>query len=159
MSAAPKRGRPVDNQCVGAPSQSTTQYRIDALLARLDRVRPAGPNQWTARCPAHEDRSPSLSIRDTGDRILIHCFAGCFAEDVLVAIGLKFADLYPDENRAAREAFNGQKRRRHKPADPLDHERTVLLMAAADLRAGKPLSIEDRARVELARERLEAANG
>jgi hypothetical protein len=35
-------------------------------------------NGWTARCPAHDDRNPSLSITEDRDgRVLLHCFAGC----------------------------------------------------------------------------------
>ena len=46
---------------------------------------------WTGRgglcrCPAHDDRSPSLSIR-IGDRALLyHCFAGCTATEVIRAV-------------------------------------------------------------------------
>jgi hypothetical protein len=48
-----------------------------------------------ARCPAHEDRSPSLSIRGTPDgRLLIHCFGGCPTQLVLQALGLDFGDLF-----------------------------------------------------------------
>lgn len=55
-----------------------------ALLARLDAVKPTGPGRWLARCPAHEDRSPSLSIRELDDgRTFVHCFAGCYALEVL----------------------------------------------------------------------------
>ena len=32
---------------------------------------------WTARCPAHDDRDPSLSIRDAGGKVLVRCHAGC----------------------------------------------------------------------------------
>lgn len=38
------------------------------------------------RCPAHEDRTPSLSIRQGDRSILVTCFAGCASEDVLKAI-------------------------------------------------------------------------
>jgi len=41
--------------------------------------------------------------------------------------------------------------------DPLDLERRILAVAAADLRAGRVLSAEDRARIEVARDRLTAA--
>lgn len=65
------------------------------LLARLEGVIPAGPGRWHARCPAHGDKPPSLSIRDTGDRVLIHCFAGCDPSGVLRAVGLDWPDIYP----------------------------------------------------------------
>lgn len=42
---------------------------------------------WTARCPAHDDRTPSLSIRDADDgKLLVHCHAGCDQEQVLAAL-------------------------------------------------------------------------
>jgi hypothetical protein len=68
-----------------------------ALLDRLERVKQTGPGRWLARCPAHEDRSPSLSIRELDDgRILLHDFGGCEAADVLAAIGLALSDLFPE---------------------------------------------------------------
>ena len=69
---------------------------IDNLLARLDNVKKTGAEKWRASCPAHEDKNPSLSIREMDDgRVLLHCFAGCGAVEVLNAIGLDFADLFP----------------------------------------------------------------
>ena len=42
---------------------------------------------WTARCPAHEDRTPSLSIRDSNDgKVLVRCHAGCEQEQVIAAL-------------------------------------------------------------------------
>jgi hypothetical protein len=38
-------------------------------------------------CPAHADRTPSLSVRQGERGILVHCFAGCRSEDVLREIG------------------------------------------------------------------------
>lgn len=50
-----------------------------------------------ARCPAHPDRRPSLSLGQTdAGVVLLHCFAGCASDDVLRALGLEFADLFPD---------------------------------------------------------------
>src|SRR5262245_52731338 len=67
------------------------------LLDRLEGVRQTGPGRWIARCPAHEDRSPSLSIREVEDgRVLIHDFAGCETLSVLHAVGLELADLFPE---------------------------------------------------------------
>ena len=69
---------------------------IDLVLSRLDGVRQTQPDKWLARCPFHDDRSPSLSIRDPGNgRILLHCHAGCQFEDVVAAMGLKVSDLMP----------------------------------------------------------------
>jgi 5S rRNA maturation endonuclease (ribonuclease M5) len=48
---------------------------------------------WVARCPAHEDRNPSLSIRDDAGKLLVHCHAGCAQRDVVNA--LKARGLWP----------------------------------------------------------------
>jgi hypothetical protein len=66
----------------------------DGMLRLLSAVRSRGADRWIARCPAHEDRSPSLTIRRTADRWLIRCWAGCPAEEIVAAIGLSLADLY-----------------------------------------------------------------
>lgn len=64
------------------------------LLSRLDGVRSRGTGKWSARCPAHEDNGPSLSVRETADRVLLHCFALCVKRDIVAAIGLTMADLF-----------------------------------------------------------------
>lgn len=92
---------------------------IDVLLSRLDKVRSTGNRKWQARCPAHEDKSPSLSITEKDDgRILIHCHAQCGGAAVMEAIGLSLSDLFTDklgefmskphrssDNRPAKPAF------------------------------------------------------
>lgn len=70
----------------------------DLLLTRLQGVRKTGAASWVAKCPAHEDKRPSLSITETPDgRILLHDHAGCASADVLAAVGLGFADLFPND--------------------------------------------------------------
>ncbi len=65
---------------------------------------PRGPvHKFTARCPVHDDRSPSLSVREgTDGRALVYCFAGCETRDVIAAIGLTWSDLFPPGHRNAR---------------------------------------------------------
>ena len=64
------------------------------LLSRLDLVRETADG-WVARCPAHSDENPSLSISVGNDgRILIHCHAGCEPEDIVSSIDLTMADLF-----------------------------------------------------------------
>ena len=69
------------------------------LLSMLEGVKPIGVNQWTARCPAHDDNKPSLSVSETGDRILLHCHTGCKTEAIVQALGLTMKDLFLDEGR------------------------------------------------------------
>lgn len=73
----------------------------ERITSRLEAVKTTGPGQWMGRCPAHEDRNPSLSIRQIGNRARVHCFAGCDDVDVLAALGLQVRDLW-DEVREVR---------------------------------------------------------
>jgi len=69
---------------------------VEDFLQRPEGVRKSG-QRWMARCPAHADRSPSLSVREGEDgRILLHCFAGCSVEAICEAIGCHLCDLFPD---------------------------------------------------------------
>ena len=71
--------------------------KINALLSGLQNVKPRGPGRWIACCPAHDDRNPSMTIREVEDgRILIHCFAGCGVDSILGALSLTAEALFPD---------------------------------------------------------------
>ncbi len=111
------------------------------LLSRLEGVRATGTDQWVARCPAHEDKSPSLSITEKDDRVLIHCHAGCYVNEVVDAVGLKITDLFPP-----RESYGKPVKRRpdYKGMWLLSkHAFWVLAVATADLEQNKPLNEKD----------------
>lgn len=112
-----------------------------SLLSRLEGVRDKGNGQYVARCPAHEDRSPSLSVRVESDgTILLHCFAGCTPLEVLHAVGLELPDLFPDE-------VGYQPRKPHWDArtflELCEVEAWNVLAIAEDVKAGKPISDHD----------------
>lgn len=70
---------------------------IEEFVRRLEGVKRRGES-YESKCPAHDDRKASLSVgvgRDGG--IVVHCHAGCFAEDVLEAMALSFRDVAPEE--------------------------------------------------------------
>lgn len=60
----------------------------EPLLQRLDAVQKVGKG-WRARCPACGGQSRKLSIAESDGRVLVHCFAGCTADDVVGAAGLR----------------------------------------------------------------------
>lgn len=69
---------------------------IEKVLARFPDARQSGKG-YSACCPVHEDRSPSLSIAEGDDgRALIHCHAGCSPQAVVRELGLVMADLMPE---------------------------------------------------------------
>lgn len=132
--------------------------KLDAILSRLDKVK--GRNgSYTACCPAHADRSPSLAVRETEDgRILLHCFGGCDVDQVLGAIGMDMTDLFPD--RVDHSTYAKPERTRFYAADLLRviaFESSVVMVAAYDLSKGKKLSEPDMQRLELAHQRINSA--
>jgi hypothetical protein len=59
-------------------------FRVATALGGAQRTSGGG---WLARCCCHKDRTPSLSLRDGEDgTLLVHCFAGCRAEDILAEL-------------------------------------------------------------------------
>lgn len=140
------------------PSHHCSTSPIETLLPRLDRVKRQGDGRWLACCPAHGDRSPSLSIRETADgTLLVHCFAGCPAADIVAAVGLELRDLFPD-NLAERGPL--RKGERHVPKDALAAvatESRIAAMAADDLARGETLSDTDHERLKTASIRLHNA--
>lgn len=131
----------------------------DDLLSKLDKVRRTGKGTWIACCPAHDDKSPSLSIRETdAGAILLHCFSGCSATEVVSALGMDMADLFPPRDDG--KHFVKGERRPFPAADILRaiaFESTLVLIAGADLLAGNPFNETDRARLALACSRIQSA--
>lgn len=84
--------------------------QVEVLLGRLEGVRRAGAGSWMARCPAHPDRNPSLSIALRDGRVLLHCFAGCPPEAVLGAVGLTWKDLREPDPWAWKPPFSSRAR-------------------------------------------------
>lgn len=70
---------------------------IETLLGTLDKVKPAGDRAWIARCPAHEDREPSLSISQGDKAVVMHCHAGCSTKEILDSVNLTWGELFPDD--------------------------------------------------------------
>lgn len=64
----------------------------ETIARHLGGATRAGDN-WSCRCPAHEDKRASLSIKDGPDgKLLVHCHAGCAQDDVINS--LKVAGLW-----------------------------------------------------------------
>jgi putative DNA primase/helicase len=77
--------------------------KLDQFLDRLDKTHRSG-NGYEARCPSHEDMVTSLCIAENGNKLLVHCQAGCQTEDVVAALGLTMRDLFYDSGREEPEA-------------------------------------------------------
>lgn len=129
---------------------------INDLIERLVKVKKTGKG-YQARCPAHDDGGPSLSLREGDDgRVLLHCHAGCATASVLAAIGLSMVDLFAASDKPRRPPpAPGVSRRELQAA--ADFERQVLFILKCDAKRGRPISQTDMQRGHVARQRLALA--
>lgn len=52
--------------------------KLHEVLDELEGVRKLSPGQWEARCPAHDDNNPSLSVAEGDEQpVVLHCHKGC----------------------------------------------------------------------------------
>lgn len=135
---------------------------VENLLQRLSKVK--GRNgSWTACCPAHDDKGPSLAVKEAEDgRVLVHCFAGCETASVLGAVGMDMSDLFPPDEKRKDYPVTGKPSL--KPAfyasdllRVIAFEALVVQIVAFDIASGKKPSEGDRERLMLAYERIDEA--
>ena len=137
-------------------------YPIENFLSKLDGVKERGHTQYLSRCPAHDDRSPSLSIKETPDgTLLVKCWSGCSVLEIVNAVGLELKDLFPQQNIPLHKS----QKPRWNPRDLLkllNREMTITVAAAGQLSQGIDLTEQDKKRLYQSYVRvseiLEAAN-
>lgn len=111
------------------------EWNIRGLFGDLDKLRSLTPRRgmkasFEACCPAHDDKSPSLRIDVTQEgQILLHCFAGCSADEICHASNIRITDLFPDKGE-------------YRPIRPineptLDHH--FIAVIKAQIRRGEPV--------------------
>jgi DNA primase len=121
------------------------------LLDRVEKYKKIGDGRWVAVCPAHDDRSPSLHITEKDNGMtLIHCKAGCGANDVLDAVNLRYSDLYPEGDYS-----HSVRRRVSKDTE----DSFVIELWEHDRSSGRLPTAEDKKRFREALRRSGKANG
>ena len=122
----------------------------EEFVSRLTNVKKNGQGKWMCSCPAHQDSDPSLAVGQTNTgKILLRCFAGCSALDVVNAMGLKLEDLFPDayeENPLAFAQREIAARGRTDTSD--DFKVTWVAIALNKMREGYVLSKKEAAKFE-----------
>lgn len=120
---------------------------LEKLLSRLQKVEqlPAGSHiaRYRACCPAHDDSKPSLSVTlAQSGAILLKCWTGCSAEEVITAAGMEMTELFPPVDRhhspKVRRPFSADQ-----AASVVSSDASILALAAAKLRNKEPLSDKD----------------
>ena len=130
----------------------------EEFLSRCDKVRRTGQGRWVACCPAHEDSSPSLNVKEMGDgKLLVICRAGCTINAILESTGLPWSVLFAEDDerqyrREARKAFPASDVLR-----ALAFESLVVCVIAADMRQKREISEEEWERLTTAYQRIDSA--
>lgn len=139
---------PTLSPCFWRAARRGADMSAAKILDRLEAVKQTGAGRWLARCSAHPDKSPSLTICETDQGMtLIHCFAGCEPGDVLAAVGLTMSDLFPE--RLPKHSYPAS----HSsiPARDLlvilDHELTVAALILNDIVTRRTASEPQRQRL------------
>ena len=116
---------------------------IDALAAAGSHPTRTGDGGWLACCPAHEDSTPSLSIREGDDGALVHCFAGCQTSAVLARLNLSGEAAVPAAASPGSTPRKGVAVQPRAPSEA-DYEALATWLAerAAALLDGSPLATE-----------------
>jgi len=121
---------------------------IDNILSRLDKVKPNGAGKWLACCPAHDDKNPSLSVKEADNgTVLLKCWAGCSAAEITGAVGLELRDLFVGDTPRSTQPSRAARQ----------FEAMIITVAVEQIRLGKQLSAADQERLELAKRRLGVA--
>jgi hypothetical protein len=132
---------------------------IDRLLSTLQRVRAKGDSSWTALCPCHQDKTPSLHVNELPDgTVLAHCF-GCDAngQKVAEALGIPLSDLFPPRPHDTPDGPGGRgpyTRDTRNLLAAVAHEALIIAVAMEAEWRGEEHSLEDEDRVFEAVRRL-----
>lgn len=123
---------------------------IKKLIPLLKEARNYKTGYWSACCPAHDDKKPSLSVREFPDEsISVVCFSGCSTEAILTAVKLNPRDLFPRNDVDSYEYRPPSKLFAHRlPFTPeriksLRRDMLYVQIATAQLASGEELSEED----------------
>lgn len=119
---------------------------LELLLSRLEKVKRNGDQSWMACCPAHDDKDPSMAITETdAGKVLLKCFCGCSAPEIMNALGLPMSVLFHPESKKYNYNVDNLRQRVRERQFMRDVAKDAMLvaMAASHIRNGKPCTDDD----------------
>lgn len=138
---------------------------IESFLNQLQKVKKRGAGKWSACCPVHNDRTPSLTISDDNGMVLIHCFGcGASGNDVAMALGVDISELFPprDYSQYSPDDYLTESKRRTyfsaaQVLEALQDDTLVVYLIADDI-AKKGITDKTKERLLLSVSRIQAAS-
>ena len=105
---------------------------------------------WMCQCPAPEDDSPSLSVREKPEKLLLNCFAGCNVKDICDSLGISVSQLfYTKDIRPRRTKYEREQK---------ETDKTIVWLFDARRSAGTPLETGEKSAFIRAKDRLKRAH-
>lgn len=148
----------------GANQKYHAHYNINPKLqnktaediAHLVDAKSVGKDRFMGRCPAHEDKSPSLAIAQAPERVLLYCHAGCAYESILSALGLESKQLNYQSNSSIPRSLKveGTLLPLRQFRETLDTQLRVCLIANQKRLRYEPLTSEEKSEEKLAIQRV-----
>ena len=75
------------------------QKTFDDIVERTRAKSKGTTDSFSGLCPAHDDRSASLSITLENDKILLYCHTGCTIDDICISLGIEKYDLFTSSEK------------------------------------------------------------
>jgi hypothetical protein len=135
---------------------------IDQVLQRLDSPRPTGRDRWRVACPVCGGGNRSTLSVGVGDggAVLLKCFkSGCGPDEIVGALGLELADLFPRQDGPGAGGASLRRRAMLSPRQAInliEFECLLVWTAAFNLAHGYALTPDDLQRLHLAGQRIQA---
>lgn len=131
----------------------------DSFLARCEKVKRTGPGRWICCCPAHDDKTPSMNVKELPDgKVLVICRAGCSIQQIIEASGVEWNEFFPQVGNTYAEY---RKEARSFPAQEvlaaLDFELEIVRIGFSDAISGRPINEADQKRFWQAHKRIQNA--
>jgi hypothetical protein len=131
----------------------------ETFLSRCQKVKRTGPGRWICCCPAHEDKTPSMNVKELPDgKVLVICRAGCTNEEIIQAAGVHWTALFPaPDNTTSEYRREAARFPAQEVLAALDFELEIARIGLADIINGTPISDLDKARYAIALRRIQQA--
>ena len=114
---------------------------LSSIASGLNKVRWHGEYEFSACCPAHDDRTPSFTASDKNGKILVKCFAGCTQDEVIGA--LRDLGLWHSASR-----YQLERRKRSKLVEDIRSHYQIFLFGASQIKSGQELSEADQTKLK-----------
>ena len=126
---------------------------LNDILDRLEKVKSLGHGKYTACCPVHGDKNPSMSVKEVEDgKVLCYCFAcGARGPEVAEALNLPVSVLFPKDSEYNQVQYRRERLEQEKASDEL-----FLRLYHKAQEEGKYIQLSDKKRYKQAINRLES---